>query len=63
MSQIYNWVCGGSELHEVCFILIGEEHTKIHVEVENNMFSSVNGDFYGIQLTFVWCHIMHIIIM
>ena len=25
MTQIYNWVCGGSELHVVCFILIGEE--------------------------------------
>ena len=28
--------------------------TKIHVEVENSKFSSVNWDFYGIQLTLVW---------
>ena len=30
----------------------------IHVEVENSKFSRVNGEFYGIQLTLVWPHII-----
>ena len=48
MTQIHNWVGEGggrSELHVVCFILIGEELRYVHVEVENSKFSSVNGEF------------------
>ena len=48
----------GSDLHVVYFILIGEELGYNIVEVENSKFSSVNGDFYGIQLTLVWPHII-----
>ena len=53
MTQIYNWI--GRGVGATCSVFYSNRRrTKIHVEVENSKFSSVNGDVYGIQLTLVW---------
>ena len=49
---------GGGGVGIKCSVFYSNRRTKIHVEVENSKFSRVNGDFYGIQLTLVWPHII-----
>ena len=63
MTPVYIWVVGGGGggggVGATCSVFYSNRRiTKIHVDVENSKYSSVNGDFYGIQLTLVWPHII-----
>ena len=45
MTQIYNWIGSGGGVGATCNVFYSNRRrTKIHVEVENSKFSSVNGD-------------------